>query len=150
MANTAKFSLQYKAMIVKAIVEKSRTLHAFGIKSNTITNPAAPTTATLTASATASTLGSVANGTILFNGFPTVYATNGAEVKNSAASSQLTIPAGTVVHFVGLAGKLAGEGSSGSVKLISYIRLTDAVTNYYYEEQGTLTIPAQGYTVRHA
>lgn len=140
MANTAKFSMYYKARVVKAIVGSSRTLHAFGVTS-TGQSPAAPTTATISVTPGASTLGSIASGSIPFAGIPTEYLTTGAEISNSAASAQLTIPAGRVVHYVGLV-----NGST----LYAYVALTTPDTNYYYEEQGTLTIPAGGYTVRHA
>lgn len=140
MANTANFSLYYKARVVKAIVGTSRTLHAFGVTS-TGQSPAAPTSATIAVTPAASTLGSIASGAIPFAGVPTVFNTTGAEKSNSAASAQLTIPAGRVVHYVGLA---------ASSVLYTYVALTSPDTNYYYEEQGTLTIPSGGYTVRHA
>lgn len=142
MANTANFSIFYKARVVKAIVGSSRTLHAFGVTS-TGQSPAAPTTATLTNTTRhASTLFSITNGSIPFGGIPSVYNVTGAEIKNSSASAQLTIPASTIVHYVGLA--------SSTPTLLTYVALTLPDTNYYYEEQGTLTIPTAGYTVRHA
>lgn len=142
MANTANFSPYYKARVVKAIVSSSRTLHAFGVTS-TGQSPADPTTATLSVTPGASTLGSIANGNITFAGIPTAYNTTGAELDNSSASAQLTIPAGRVVHYVGLS-------VGATTTLLTYVKLTLPDTNYYYEEQGTLTIPAGGYTVRHA
>lgn len=140
MANTAKFSIFYKARVVKAIVGSSKTLHAFGVNS-TGQSPADPTNVTVGATPGASTLGTIASGSIPFADIPTEYSTTGAEISNSGPSAQLTIPAGSVVHFVGLA--------TGST-LYAYVKLTSPDTNYYYEEQGTLTIPTGGYTVRHA
>lgn len=142
MANTARFSLFYKTRVVRAITSTSRTLHAFGVTSIG-QNPPAPTTATLTVVPSASTLGSIANGTIPFAYTPSVYNVTGAEISNSAGSDQLTIPAGRVVHYVGLA------TTGASSKLLTYVKLSDADNQYYYEEVGTLTIPAGGYTVRH-
>lgn len=142
MANTASFSLFYKTRVVRAITSNSRYLHAFGVTS-TGQAPAAPVTATLSVTPGATTLGSIANGTIPFGNRPTVYNTTGAESTNSAASAQLTIPAGRVVHYVGLS-------VGATTTLLTYVALTLPDTNYYYEEQGTLTIPAGGYTVRHA
>lgn len=144
MANTANFSPNYKARVVKAIVGTTsdyRKLHAFGVTS-TGQSPAVPTTATISVTPGASTLGSIASGNIVFSGIPTPYNTTGAELNNPSASAQLTIPAGRVVHYVGLATQ-AGV-------LLTYVALTLPDINYYYEEQGTLTIPAGGYTVRHA
>lgn len=141
MANTANFSPYYKARVVKAIVSSSRTLHAFSII-GTGKTPGAPVSATCTVTPTTAVLGSVANGSIPFAGIPTAYNTTGAELDNSGASAQLTIPAGHVVHYVGLA--------TAANVLLTYVTLTLPDTNYYYEEQGTLTIPAGGYTVRHA
>ena len=140
MANTANFSLYYKARIVKSIVGLSRTLHAFGVTSKS-QSPAVPTTATIGVTPGASALGSIANGAIPFANLPADYNGTGAQIHNTAASAQLTIPAGNVVHYVGLA--------KGSV-LYTYVQLADADNQYYYEEVGTLTIPTGGYTVRHA
>lgn len=140
MANTANFSLNYKARIVKTIVGSSRTLHAFGVTSKGQA-PSVPTTATISAIPGPSTLGSIANGNIAFAGRPTIHGTYGAEKSNTSGSAQLMIPAGYVVHYVGLA--------AGSV-LYTFVELADADNAYYYEEQGTLTIPTGGYTVRHA
>lgn len=140
MANTAKFSIFYKARVVKAIVGSSKTLHAFGVTS-TGQSPADPTSATIGKTPGASALGSIANGAIPFAGIPTEYSTTGAEISNSGPSAQLTIPAGRVVHFVGLV---------NGTTLYTYVKLSSPDTNYYYEEQGTLTIPTGGYTVRHA
>ena len=141
MANTANFSVFYKARVIKAIVSSTRKLHAFGVTS-TGQSPAAPTSASCSATPGASTLGSIADGDIPFADRPVVYNTTGAEIDNSAASAQLTIPAGRVVHYVGLA--------TAADVLLTYVALTLPDTNYYYEEQGTLTIPTGGYTVRHA
>lgn len=141
MANTANFSPYYKARVVKAIVGTTRKLHAFGVTS-TGQSPAAPVSATLSVTPGASTLGSIVNGDIAFVGMPSAYNTTGAEIDNTSASAQLVIPAGRVVHYVGLA--------IGSTTLLTYVALTAPDTNYHYEEQGTLTIPAGGYTVRHA
>jgi uncharacterized membrane protein YecN with MAPEG domain len=140
MANTAKFSLFYKARVIKAIVGASRTLHAFGVTS-TGQSPAAPTSATISVTPGVSTLGSIANGSIPFDNLPTVYNVSGAQITNSAASAQLTIPAGRVVHYIGLA---------NSNVLYTYVALSSPNTQYIYEEVGTLTIPSGGYTVRHA
>lgn len=140
MANTAKFSIFYKARVIKAIVGNSRTLHAFGVTSIG-QSPADPTSATIGVTPSVSTLGSIANGSIPFAGAPTEFSSSGAEISNSAGSNQLTIPAGNVVHFVGLA---------NGATLYTYVELSSPDTQYYYEEQGTLTIPTGGYTVRHA
>ena len=115
---------------------------AFGVTS-TGQSPAAPTDYTISVTPGASTLGMIAHGSIPFSNLPTVYSTTGAQTSNSAASSQLTIPAGRVVHYVGL-------GSPQGEYLYTYVALTSPDTNYYYEEIGTLTIPSGGYTVRHA
>lgn len=143
MANTANFSTFYKARIVRSIVTMDNLkIIAFGVTS-TGQSPAAPVDDTIGITPGASTLGMITNGTIPFGNLPTVYNTTGAQVSNSAASDQLTIPAGRVVHYVGL-GDAQGE------ILYTYVALTSPDTNYYYEEIGTLTIPSGGYTVRHA
>ena len=143
MANTANFSIYYKARIVKAIGTGTRYLAAFGVTSTGQT-PAAPTSATLSNTTRhASTLFKITHGFIAFNSHPTVYATVGAQTVNSAASDQLTIPASTIVHYVGIA-------VTTTSTLLTYVALTTPDTNYYYEEVGTLTIPSGGYTIRHA
>lgn len=136
---TVRFSLFYKARVIKAIVGQSRVIYAFGTTS-TGQNPAVPTNTTISATAGSTTLGKLASGNIPFGNLPTKVL-DGASVSNSAASAQLQIAAGSVVHYIGI----------GTVdKLYAYIKLTAADTNYHYEEVGTLTIPAGGYTVTHA
>lgn len=139
MANTANFSVFYKARVIKAIVGSTRKLHAFGVKSKG-QSPAAPTSATCNVTPAASTLGSIIKGNIPF-ARPEKYSTTGAQISNSAGSDQLTIPAGIIVHYVGLA--------TADDVLLTYVKLTTPDDQYYYEEQGTLTIPTGGYTVRH-
>jgi hypothetical protein len=143
MANTAKFSIFYKARVVRTIVTlPSLRIGALGVTSLG-QSPTAPVTGTLTVSPGASTLGLITHGAIPFNDLPTVYNTTGAQTSNSAASDQLTIPAGRIVHYVGLI-------DSQGPELYTYVALTSPDTNYYYEEIGTLTIPSGGYTIRHA
>ena len=142
MANTANFSPFYKSRVIKAIVSSTRKLHAFGV-TTTGQTPAVPTSATLANTTRhASTLFSITNGNIPFADLPSAYLTVGATISNSAGSDQLVIPASTIVHYVGLA--------DGSTTLLTYVKLTTPDTQYYYEEQGTLTIPAGGYTLQHA
>jgi len=142
MANTAKFSVFYKARVVKTIVGSTRKLYAFAVTSTGQT-PAVPTTATISNTTRHdTTLFNVvgAGVDINFANLPTIPSGVIVEVKNSAASAQLTIPANTWVHYIGL-------GSGG--ELYAYVALTNPDTNYHYEEQGTLTVPSGGYTVRH-
>ena len=145
MANTAKFSIYYKARVIKAIVKDSCRIHALG---TTATGQNFSTTtvtdAMLIATPGASTLGSIVYGTIPFANLPTVYNTTGAQISNSAASTQLTIPAGRVVHIIALSN---GEATD---KVLTWVYLTTPDDNYYYEEVGTLTVPSGGYTLRHA
>lgn len=141
---TASFSIFYKARVVKAIVAHTRNLYAFGVTS-TGRLPAAPTSATCNVVPTATVLGHIAHGAIPFANLPTVHAVTGAEISNSAASAQLTIPAGRVVHYIGLA-----IGGPANATLLTYVKLTLPDTNYHYQEQGTLTVPMGGYTLRHA
>lgn len=141
---TASFSIFYKARVVKAIVAHTRNLYAFGV-TTTGRVTVAPTSATCNVVPTATVLGRIAHGSIPFANLPTIHAVTGAEISNSGASAQLTIPAGRVVHYIGLA-----DGSGTHAVLLTYVKLTRPDIDYYYQEQGTLTVPMGGYTVRHA
>lgn len=138
----ATFSKFYKARVIKAITGDGLKLWALGTTA-TGANPAAPTSATLSTSPGPTTLGFLTSGTIPFANLPVTDEANGAEITNSAASSQLTITAGKVVHYIGL------STTYGDV-LYAYIKLTTPDDLYYYEEQGTLTVPAGNYKIKHA
>lgn len=137
----ATFSKFYKARVIKAITGNSLKLWALGTTA-TGASPAAPTSATLSTNAGATTLGKIAEGTIPFANLPVSDGADGAEITNSAASTQLTIPAGRVVHYVAL--------SNTSNVLYAYIKLTLPDDQYHYEEQGTLTVPSGNYKIKHA
>lgn len=63
-------------------------------------------------------------------------------IKNTADSGLITIPAGHIVYYVGVF-----DGPATTAKPVAWIRMSNPPVNYDYEEQGTLKIPANGYTV---
>lgn len=139
----AIFSKFYKARTIKAITGNELKLFALGT-SATGANPGPPTTATLSANPGSTTLGKLAEGIIPFAYLPVSDGADGAQITNSDASHQLTITAGKVVHYVALA------TTGASPVLYAYVKLTSPDTQYYYEEQGTLTIPLGNYKIKHA
>lgn len=139
------FSLFYKARIVKAVVgHGTKRLHALGYKSTSKSyTPSLVTDAIVRATATASVFGTLASGDIYF-GRP-VKDGNGVKVSNSSASDQLTIAAGSTVWVVAIV-----WGTGGSATVRAWVDLTTPLSNYKYEEQGTLTVPDGGYSVKHS
>lgn len=63
-------------------------------------------------------------------------------MNNAAQSGLITIPAGSIVYYVGIF-----PSSETNAECHAWIRLSNPAVGYNYEEQGTLRIPAAGYTV---
>ena len=143
---TSTFSKFYKARVVKTIVGNECLLYALGFTSSGKSHTGNVTSAHLKAAPSSTSLSSLADPeTIPFAGIPAkVDSTEVVEIKNTGIGGPLTIPAGSYVHKVALA-----HGTTTTPKLRAWINLTNPDSQYYYEEQGTLTIPVNGYTVKH-
>lgn len=166
MANSYQFSNFFRARVLRAIAgemypsfsdstvkEGVRKLHAITTQTQTTHSGSVLTQADIDRTSPSSTqLRSVANGNISFLdgyiknsgtavGVPGLIASEDTEkvyITNAEPSATLTIPAGHTVQFIAI--------TDSANKLLAYVKLTNASTHYYYEEQGTLTVPANGYT----